>query len=106
MPLTGPIWLRLGRDVIVAWWTTPRQRIFAHRSISVTACSQDHNDLLTANFLHDGERYWLSEIELDGTIQCPDPSSPAVVQTCRDVIKARFLAYRAGHARHFASSAP
>jgi hypothetical protein len=54
---------------------------------------------LCVDFLHDGERFWLSEIELDGTIQCPDPSSPEVVATQRDLIRARFLAYRKAHAR-------
>lgn len=53
------------------------------------------------DFLHDGERFWFSEIEFDGTIQCPDPGSPAVVETQRDLIRARFLAYRRGHARMF-----
>jgi glutathione synthase/RimK-type ligase-like ATP-grasp enzyme len=54
---------------------------------------------LCIDFLHDGERFWLSEIELDGTIQCPDPGSAEVVQLQRDLIKARFLAYRRAHAR-------
>ncbi|HEX6873972.1 MAG TPA: hypothetical protein VF163_22965 [Micromonosporaceae bacterium] len=53
---------------------------------------------LCVDFLHDGERFWLSEIELDGSIMCPDPSSPEAVQTQRDVIRARFLAYREAHA--------
>lgn len=57
-----------------------------------------------ADFLHDGERFWLSEIELDGGIICPDPTSPEVVRAQRDLIKARFLAYRKAHAqRHGAS---
>jgi glutathione synthase/RimK-type ligase-like ATP-grasp enzyme len=55
---------------------------------------------LCVDFLHDGEKYWLSEIELDGTIQCPDPTSPDVVATQRSLIAARFEAYRRGHARH------
>ncbi|MEO3778028.1 hypothetical protein ABGB16_14510 [Micromonospora sp. B11E3] len=53
-----------------------------------------------ADFLHDGERFWLSEIELDGGIICPDPTSPEVVRAQRDLIRARFLAYREAHARH------
>lgn len=56
---------------------------------------------LCVDFLHDGERFWLSEIELDGTIQCPDPNSPQVVQVQRDLIKARFLAYRRAHAQRY-----
>ena len=55
---------------------------------------------LCVDFLHDGEKFWLSEIELDGTIQCPDPSSPSVVAIQRELIAARFEAYRRGHARH------
>lgn len=54
---------------------------------------------LCVDFLHDGERFWLSEIELDGTIQCPDPHSPEVVRTQRELIRARFLAYRRAHER-------
>jgi glutathione synthase/RimK-type ligase-like ATP-grasp enzyme len=60
---------------------------------------------LCVDFLHDGERYWLSEIELDGTIQCPDPSSEEVVRTQRDIIRARFEAYRAAHARLYPTGA-
>jgi len=51
------------------------------------------------DFLHDGERFWLSEIELDGGILCPDPTSPEAVRAQRDLIAARFLAYRNAHAR-------
>lgn len=54
---------------------------------------------LCVDFLHDGERYWLSEIELDGTIQCPDPGSPQAVAIQRELIRARFEAYRRAHAR-------
>lgn len=54
---------------------------------------------LCIDFLHDGERFWLSEIELDGTIQCPDVNSPEAVATQRGLIRDRFLAYRAGHIR-------
>ena len=56
---------------------------------------------LCIDFLHDGTRFWLSEIELDGTIQCPDATSPGAVQTQRDLIAARFNAYRSAHARRF-----
>jgi hypothetical protein len=51
------------------------------------------------DFLHDGEKFWLSEFELDGTIQCPDPTSPGVVATQRGLIAARFQAYRRAHER-------
>ncbi|MER7274247.1 hypothetical protein ABT369_07325 [Dactylosporangium sp. NPDC000244] len=60
---------------------------------------------LCADFLHDGERWWLSEIELDGTIQCPDAKSPDAVRTQRELIAARFDAYRRGHAARFAEPA-
>ena len=42
--------------------------------------------------------HWFSEIEPDGAIGCPDPTSDVVVKTQRDVIEARFGAYRRGHA--------
>jgi glutathione synthase/RimK-type ligase-like ATP-grasp enzyme len=58
-----------------------------------------------ADFLHDGERFWLSEIELDGTVMCPDPTSADAVRTQRDLIRARFLAYRNAHAHAHLRSA-
>jgi len=61
---------------------------------------------LCVDFLHDGERYYFSEIEFDGTIQCPDPGNPAILEATRDLIRARFLAYRAGHERALAARAP
>lgn len=53
---------------------------------------------VTADFLHDGERFWFGEFELDGGITCPDASDPEAVRIQRDVIAKRFLAYRRGHA--------
>ncbi|NUR26230.1 MAG: hypothetical protein HOV83_10350 [Catenulispora sp.] len=53
---------------------------------------------LCVDFLHDGERFWLSEIEFDGTIQAPD-TEPATVRRQREIIRARFEAYRRGHER-------
>jgi glutathione synthase/RimK-type ligase-like ATP-grasp enzyme len=58
---------------------------------------------LCVDFLYDGERFWLSEIELDGTIQCPDPTSTEVVRAQRELIRARFLAYRGAHTRFLGS---
>jgi len=57
------------------------------------------------DFLFDGERYWFSEVELDGAIGCPDRTSEAVVRTQRSIIEARFLAYRRAHAAHLATAA-
>ena len=51
-----------------------------------------------ADFLHDGERFWLSEIEPDGMIVCPDPTSTEAVRTQREIIRDRFLAYAKAHA--------
>jgi hypothetical protein len=51
------------------------------------------------DFLHDGERFWLSEVEPDGAIMCPDPADPEVVQANRAIVRDRFLAYRDAHAR-------
>lgn len=59
---------------------------------------------LCVDFLYDGERYWFSEIEPDGAIGCPDPTSEAVVATQRSIIEARFRAYRRGHARFLQAS--
>ncbi|GIG64489.1 ATP-grasp domain-containing protein [Phytomonospora endophytica] len=55
------------------------------------------------DFLHDGERFYFSEIELDGSILCPDPTDPEAVRIQRELIIARFEAYRSGHARLFAA---
>jgi glutathione synthase/RimK-type ligase-like ATP-grasp enzyme len=52
---------------------------------------------LAVDFLHDGERFWLSEIELDASIMCPNANDPAAVQTQRDIIRARFVAYVRAH---------
>ncbi|MEV0270427.1 hypothetical protein AB0H43_16725 [Hamadaea sp. NPDC050747] len=54
---------------------------------------------LCVDFLHDGEKFWLSEIEFDGAIMCPGPD---YVQKQRDTIQARFEAYRSAHARFLA----
>ncbi|MFI7602488.1 RimK family alpha-L-glutamate ligase [Actinoplanes sp. NPDC049681] len=51
------------------------------------------------DFLHDGERFWLSEVEPDGAIMCPDPGDAEVVRQNRAIVRDRFLAYRDGHAR-------
>jgi hypothetical protein len=52
------------------------------------------------DFLFDGERYWFSEIELDGVIGCPDHDSPVARAKQRELVTARFLAYRKAHAAH------
>jgi glutathione synthase/RimK-type ligase-like ATP-grasp enzyme len=49
------------------------------------------------DFLFDGERYWLSEIEPDGAIVCPDYDSPAMLRRQHSIIEARFRAYQRGH---------
>lgn len=54
---------------------------------------------LCVDFLFDGERFWFSEIEPDGAIVCPDPGSVAVIKRQRSIIRARFRAYRRGHAQ-------
>jgi glutathione synthase/RimK-type ligase-like ATP-grasp enzyme len=54
---------------------------------------------LCVDFLYDGERYWLSEIEPDGAIVCPDHTSPAVIARQRSIIRDRFQAYQRGHAQ-------
>jgi hypothetical protein len=54
---------------------------------------------LCVDFLYDGARFWLSEIEPDGAIASADPDSPAENERQRSLIRARFEAYRRGHAR-------
>ncbi|MCU7826992.1 RimK family alpha-L-glutamate ligase [Kitasatospora sp. DSM 101779] len=52
------------------------------------------------DFLHDGERFWFSELEPDGVI-APDFEDPnRSIQ--RDVTRARFAAYRDAHAKWLA----
>jgi hypothetical protein len=52
------------------------------------------------DFLFDGERFWFSELEPDGVI-APDFDDPhRVIQ--RDITRARWTAYRDGHARFLA----
>lgn len=55
---------------------------------------------LCVDFLFDGERYWFSEVELDGVIGCPDHDSPAARARQRELVTARFTAYRKAHAAH------
>lgn len=50
-----------------------------------------------ADFLYDGERYWLSEIEPDGAI-LPDGDAASSTHVQKAIIEARFRAYRRGHA--------
>lgn len=55
------------------------------------------------DFLHDGERFWFSELEPDGVI-APDFEDPdRSVQ--RDITRARFTAYRDAHAKWLANRA-
>ncbi|MFF2040819.1 RimK family alpha-L-glutamate ligase [Kitasatospora sp. NPDC058170] len=55
------------------------------------------------DFLFDGERYWFSELEPDGVI-APDFDDPHRTLQ-RDVTRARFTAYRDGHAKWLADGA-
>ncbi|HEX6681908.1 MAG TPA: hypothetical protein VF062_03905 [Candidatus Limnocylindrales bacterium] len=49
------------------------------------------------DFLYDGQRFWFSELEPDGVI-APDFDDPhRIIQ--RDIVRARWTAYRDGHAR-------
>lgn len=57
------------------------------------------------DFLFDGEKFWLSEVEPDGCIGCPDPNDPAVVTRQRDLLRDRFHAYQRAHARWYAEQA-
>ncbi|MQA28121.1 MAG: hypothetical protein GEU94_22340 [Micromonosporaceae bacterium] len=53
------------------------------------------------DFLFDGERFWFSELEPDGVV-APDFDDPdRAIQ--RDITRARWIAYRNGHARWLAA---
>lgn len=53
------------------------------------------------DFLFDGERFWFSELEMDGAVMCPDANDPEAVATQHSTIRARFEAYRNGHRNLF-----
>jgi glutathione synthase/RimK-type ligase-like ATP-grasp enzyme len=53
---------------------------------------------LCVDFLFDGQRFWLSEIEPDGVICSPNRDSDADNQLTQDLVRARFQAYERGHA--------
>jgi glutathione synthase/RimK-type ligase-like ATP-grasp enzyme len=57
---------------------------------------------LCVDFLHDGERFWLSEIEPDGVISSPNHDNPDDVRITRSLMAARWAAYRRGHTRWIA----
>jgi hypothetical protein len=50
---------------------------------------------LTVDFLYDGERFWLSEIEVDGAVGFEENEEMA--RRGRTILEARFRAYRTGH---------
>jgi hypothetical protein len=69
---------------------------------AVTYCAQRLPiPYFCADFLHDGDRFWLSEIEPDGAIICPDKNSEEAVRMQHDLIRDRFVAYRERHASRF-----
>ncbi|GAA1266271.1 hypothetical protein GCM10009665_64140 [Kitasatospora nipponensis] len=51
------------------------------------------------DFLFDGSQFWLSQLEPDGAIACPDRDSPEAVRTHRTLLADRFRAYQRAHAR-------
>jgi hypothetical protein len=55
------------------------------------------------DFLYDGKQFWFSELEPDGVI-APEFDDPNRTLQ-RDIIRARFTAYRDGHARWMADGA-
>jgi hypothetical protein len=56
------------------------------------------------DFLHDGQNWWLSEVEPDGCIAATDRDSAVALKEARDLIAARFQAYRRAHTRWLAGS--
>jgi len=57
---------------------------------------------LCVDFLFDGERFWLSEIEPDGVISTPESKTEQEVAITLSVMEARFRAYQRGHAQWLA----
>lgn len=55
----------------------------------------------TVDFLLDGDRHWISEIELDGAVAFNgDPEQDRIAEA---IVRARFAAYQAGHAGFLAT---
>lgn len=54
---------------------------------------------LCVDFLYDGERFWLSEIEPDGVIGAHGATEGPLIELQHNVITARFRAYQRGHAQ-------
>jgi glutathione synthase/RimK-type ligase-like ATP-grasp enzyme len=57
---------------------------------------------LCVDFLHDGQRFWLSEIEPDGVISSPDKNSADDEAITKALMRARWEAYRRGHTQWLA----
>ncbi len=57
---------------------------------------------LCVDFLFDGTRFWLSEIEPDGVISSPDRASESDNRITHGLMRERFEAYRRGHAQWLA----
>jgi glutathione synthase/RimK-type ligase-like ATP-grasp enzyme len=60
---------------------------------------------LCVDFLFDGTKFWLSEIEPDGAISNPDPASEVTDKISLDLMAERFRAYGRAHARWLAAAA-
>lgn len=58
----------------------------------------------TVDFVSDGERYWISEIELDGAVGFGDNEEQNRI--AQELVTARFSAYIDGHARWLAGGGP
>ena len=61
---------------------------------------------LCVDFLYDGHRYWLSEIEPDGVISSPDRNCDEDNRITRMLMRARFAAYQRGHLAWLAAHRP
>ncbi|MFI6642981.1 RimK family alpha-L-glutamate ligase [Streptomyces sp. NPDC050504] len=58
----------------------------------------------TLDFIHDGERHWISEVELDGAVGFGTDAEQN--RAAAELIGARFRAYAEGHAKWLAAGGP
>ena len=80
-----------------ATWPSRRPRPSWSRPRRTSPTKLPDVPFFCVDFLHDGERYWFSELEPDGVI-APEWSDPDRTLQ-RDVTRARWTAYRNAHAR-------
>lgn len=92
-PGKGSIYPQLSTGARVGWTELPGELA----AVAPWFAEKIPVPYLCVDFLHDGKRFWLSEIELDGGIFNPDASSAESLEIQLGVIRDRFAAYRDAH---------